>query len=132
MKKLIISKNRFLISTLLIFAIIIITDSCKKSTDNMTNMGNNTGTSGSGSPGANEVWIQGMAYIPATITVAAGTTITWTNKDAVAHTVTSNSGLFSSGSLAPNGTYSHQFSTAGTYSYYCSVHPSMTATVIIN
>lgn len=80
----------------------------------------------------NEVFIQGMAFNPATITVAANTTITWTNKDAVAHTVTSDTGLFDSGTILTNGTYSYTFSTAGTYPYHCTSHSSMTATVKVS
>jgi len=77
--------------------------------------------------------MQGMAFTPSTITVSAGTTITWTNNDGVVHNVTSNtSGLFSSGSISPNGTYSHLFSTAGTFSYKCTIHPSMTGSVVVN
>lgn len=63
--------------------------------------------------GANDVFIQGMVFSPFIITVAVGTTITWTNKDGVAHTVISNSGSFDSGSINPNGTYNHMFSTEG-------------------
>lgn len=80
----------------------------------------------------NAVYIQNMAFNPATITVPAGTTITWTNKDGMAHTVTSDTAIFDSGSIASNGTYSRTFPTAGTFPYHCSIHPSMTATVIVN
>jgi plastocyanin len=86
----------------------------------------------SATPGANEVFIQGMAFTPGSITVAANTTITWTNKDGVSHTVTSNTGLFDSGTINPNGTWSHLFATSGTFPYHCTIHPNMTATVIIN
>ena len=132
MKKLTGSKSRFLPVAILLFSIITISDSCSK--NSMANMygTNNSGNTGSGTPGTNEVWIQGMAFSPATITVTAGTTITWTNKDGVAHTVTSNSALFDSGAINTNGTYSHLFSTAGTFPYYCMVHPTMTASVIVN
>jgi plastocyanin len=130
MKKLIGSKSRFLIGITVLIAILSISNSCSKSADYTTPTGT-PGTKGTG-PGANEVWIQGMAFSPATITVTAGTTITWTNKDAVSHTVTSNSGLFNSGNLSTNSTYSFTFSTAGSYSYYCAIHPSMTAKVVVN
>lgn len=112
------SKFRFLTGFALLFSILSITTSCTKNSDG---------------PGANEVFIQGMAFTPSTITVNAGTTITWTNNDGVVHNVTSNtSGLFSSGSLSPNGTYSHLFSTAGTFPYKCTLHPSMTGSVVVN
>jgi len=83
-------------------------------------------------PGTNEVLIQDMAFDPVTITVSANTTITWTNKDAVSHTVTSNTGLFDSGNIQANGTYSHLFDTPGNYPYHCIIHPEMTGTVIVN
>jgi len=132
MKKLIGSKVRLLLGICYLFTILIISSSCtKKTMTDMSNMG--TGSGGSGGPGTNEVWIQNMAFSPITITVTAGTTISWTNKDGVAHTVTSNTGLFDSGSISSgSGTYSHMFSTAGTFPYHCTVHPSMTATVIVN
>jgi len=117
----------------ILFAVLSFSNSCTKSMDNMTGTGGNTGgTGGKGGPGINEVWIQGMAFSPSTITVSAGSTITWTNKDGVSHTVTSNTGLFDSGTFGSNGTFSFTFPTAGTYPYYCAVHPSMTATVKVN
>jgi plastocyanin len=110
-------KFKVIVITLLL-SVFSITNSCKKSTTDV--------------PGVNEVFIQGMAFTPSTITVAAGTTITWTNKDGVPHTVTSNSGLFDSNSIGQNGTYSHLFSTAGSFPYHCTIHPAMTATVNVN
>jgi plastocyanin len=133
MKKLIGSKSRFLTGIAFIFVILSIFNSCTKSTDYMNGMGSTTGSStgAKGGPGPNEVWIQGMAFNPSTITVTAGTTITWTNKDALTHTVTSNSGLFDSGSINANGIYSNTFNTAGTFSYYCIFHPGMIASVVV-
>lgn len=111
------SFRRFSSGLVLLIVIFSITDSCKKSSD---------------VPGANEVFIQGMSFTPSTITVAPGTRITWTNKDGVDHTVTSTTGLFgSSGSIASGGTYSNLFSTAGTFPYICTIHPTMSATVIV-
>ncbi|MGD0624212.1 MAG: copper oxidase, partial [Thermodesulfobacteriota bacterium] len=63
----------------------------------------------------------------------AGTTITWTNKDVTAHTVTSDkSGDFDSGTINVNGTWPRMFPTAGSFPYHCTIHPSMKATVIVN
>jgi plastocyanin len=134
MEKSVGSKMRFLISIVFLFAIVVISDSCTKSNDSMAGMGNTSGsgTGAKGGPGANEVWIQDMAFNPSSITISAGTTITWTNKDAVAHTVTSDSGLFDSGTIGSGKTYSRTFDTAGTFSYHCSIHPAMTAKVIVN
>lgn len=78
------------------------------------------------------VTIQNFAFSPQTITVAPGSTVVWTNKDSVAHTVTSNTGAWpASGNLGTNQTFSHTFTKAGAYSYHCSIHPFMTAKVIV-
>ena len=80
-----------------------------------------------------QVTIQNFAFSPQTITVAPGTTVIWTNKDNVDHTVTSNTGAWpDSGSLATNHTFSHTFTKAGIYAYHCALHPSMTAKVIVS
>lgn len=126
-------QNRILSGMFFLIAILMISNSCNKSSYNtMTGITSNPGTTGTAGPGANEVFIQGMAFNPTTITVAAGTTITWTNKDAIAHTVTSKTKLFDSGSIGSNGTFSYTFATAGTFSYYCTIHPSMVASVTVN
>jgi plastocyanin len=78
------------------------------------------------------VTIQNFAFSPATITVQPGTTVTWTNKDTAAHTVTADSGTGpKSGNLNQNQTYSFKFDTAGTYAYHCEIHPNMKATVVV-
>ena len=77
------------------------------------------------------VSISGFAFQSANLTVKAGTTVTWTNKDPMAHTVTADDGSFDSGTMKTDATYSHAFTKAGTFSYYCSPHPFMKATVIV-
>jgi plastocyanin len=81
--------------------------------------------------GPNEVNIDGFAFAPATLTVKAGTTVTWTNKDEDPHTVVDNGGAFRSQALGSGGTYSFTFPTAGTFDYICSVHPFMHGTVVV-
>lgn len=93
--------------------------------------GTTGGKGGTGGQGMNEVLIQGMAFSPSTITVSTNSTVTWTNKDAIGHTVTSDSGLFDSGTVATNGTFSHTFATAGTFTYHCKIHPTMTGSVVV-
>src|SRR6185295_3721394 len=66
-----------------------------------------------------DVPIQAFAFQPTTISVPAGTTVTWTNKDPIAHTVTDVNQLWDSGLFEENGTYSMTFTTPGTYTYYC-------------
>lgn len=77
------------------------------------------------------VTIQGFAFNPGTITVSVGTTITWTNEDAAPHTVTSNDGAFSSGTLGKGQSFVFTFASAGTFNYHCSIHPSMTASIVV-
>lgn len=122
-------KSSLVTGAALLFAILSITVSCKKETIT-PNTGGNTG--GSSDPGSNAVFIQSSTFSPSTITVAANTTITWTNKDASTHTVTSNTGVFNSGNMAKNGTFSYLFTTPGTYQYHCTIHAFMTGTVIVN
>lgn len=114
-----------------VFFIFSISNSCTKSSlNNMYGLGgNNTGSKGG--PGTNEVWIQGMAFSPSSITVTTGTTITWTNKDSYAHTVSSNDSLFESGSIGSGKTFTYTFTTTGTFLYHCSIHPSMTGSVVV-
>jgi len=80
---------------------------------------------------ANAVAIQNFAFSPATTTVKAGTTVTWTNRDQDAHTVTASKGPFRSKTLNPGDTFSFTFTTAGTFEYLCTIHPFMTATVVV-
>jgi len=77
------------------------------------------------------VSIANFAFSPSTISVKAGTTVTWTNKDSVPHTATSDTGAFDSGTLLQGKSFSFTFKTAGTFSYHCSVHPMMKATVTV-
>lgn len=75
--------------------------------------------------------IQGFAFSPGTLQVAAGTTVTWTNNDQVAHTVTADDGSFDSGDIPPGGTFSMTFDTPGTVAYHCKIHPNMTASITV-
>ena len=77
------------------------------------------------------VGIENFNYIPADLTVKAGTTVVWTNHDDVEHTVTASDNSFTSPSVATDGQFSHTFSTPGTYSYFCAIHPFMTAKVVV-
>jgi len=72
-------------------------------------------------------------FSPASITVKKGTAVTWTNKDAVTHTVTENDEQKGpdSGDLASGKTYSFTYDTVGTFKYHCAIHPNMTGTVTV-
>ncbi|MBI5798168.1 cupredoxin family copper-binding protein [Candidatus Woesearchaeota archaeon] len=76
--------------------------------------------------------IQNFAFSPAEITIKAGDTIDWENKDSAPHTVTSDTGSELSSQTLKNGdTFSHTFTSPGVYDYHCTIHPSMTAKVIV-
>jgi plastocyanin len=75
--------------------------------------------------------IRNFAFLPSTLVVSVGTTVTVTNHDSVGHTWTSTTGAFNSGPLAPGASYSHTFTVAGTYPYMCDVHPFMTGTIVV-
>ena len=75
------------------------------------------------------VEIKDYEFLPATLTVPAGTTVTWTNHGASTHTVTSSANVFDSPRLDAGKTFSQTFSTPGTYAYYCKIHRRMTATI---
>ncbi|MCU7724951.1 cupredoxin family copper-binding protein [Actinoplanes sp. KI2] len=91
-------------------------------------------TAGAAAPVAGDrVAIKNFAFAPAVLTVPVGTTVTWTNQDSDAHTVTSSGsgGPLNSKALGTNDTFSHTFTKAGTFTYLCSIHPFMTATVTV-
>ena len=71
------------------------------------------------------------AFVPGSLDVAVGTTVTWVNTDAVAHTSTSDAEGWSSGIVSPDGQFSSTFQTAGRFPYHCSIHPSMVGTVVV-
>jgi plastocyanin len=79
----------------------------------------------------NAVSIDNFAFAPAALTVPAGSTVTWTNRDEEPHTVVANDGSFHSPGMGSQATYSHTFPTAGTFDYVCSIHPFMHATVVV-
>ena len=81
-----------------------------------------------------EVEIEDYAFSPATITVKAGSKVTWTNKDDVGHTVTSDDGApaaIESGLFGKGESFSFTFTKAGTYRYHCQPHPYMKGTVVV-
>ncbi len=82
-------------------------------------------------PAATSVSIDNFSFTPKEITVAKGTTITWVNRDDVPHTVVSPDKKFRSKALDTDDQFSFTFTEAGTYSYFCSVHPIMIGKIIV-
>jgi plastocyanin len=78
-----------------------------------------------------EVKIDNFSFGPQTVTVPVGATVTWVNHDDIPHTVVSTDGLFKSKVRDTDETFSYTFTKAGTYPYFCSVHPKMTGKVVV-
>ena len=78
-----------------------------------------------------EMEIVNFAFSQKTITVPLGTTVIWYNSDPTSHTVTTIDPLFDSGTMSTGETFSYTFEQAGTYEYFCTIHPYMTGTVIV-
>jgi plastocyanin len=118
------------------------TDNGTMMAGNSTAAGNQTASSGptvTMPPGSSAPKEDGIYYDPPTLTVPAGTTVTWKNADSTLHTVTSGSaetgegtGVFDSGYLTAGKTFQHTFSNAGTFDYHCILHPFMKGQVVVN
>ena len=77
------------------------------------------------------VTIDNFVFEPARLTVKAGTTVTWLNRDDIPHTVAAKDRLFKSKVMDTDESYSFTFSTPGEYTYFCSLHPHMTGTIVV-
>ncbi len=82
-------------------------------------------------PSANVVHMANFAYSPKKIVINQGDRVTWVNNDRVSYTVTSNSGLFNSGNIAPGQAYTTAFLQKGIYYYHCQFHPNMKGVVVV-
>jgi plastocyanin len=80
---------------------------------------------------ANEIVIENFSFEPATLTVKAGTTVTWVNHDDEPHTATATDKSFNSKTLDNGDRFSQEFKAPGTYNYYCALHPKMTGKIIV-
>jgi plastocyanin len=78
-----------------------------------------------------EVKVDNFTFGPDTLTVPVNSTVTWVNKDDIPHVIASNDGLFKSKALDTDQKYSYTFTKAGTYSYYCSIHPKMVGKIVV-
>jgi plastocyanin len=79
-----------------------------------------------------EVQVDNFTFSPAILTVSVNSTVTWINKDDVPHVIASTDGVFKSKALDTDDKYSYTFSKAGTYNYYCSVHPKMLGKIVVH
>jgi plastocyanin len=77
------------------------------------------------------VHVKDFAFKPSTLTIDAGDTVTFVNDDSDAHTVTASDKSFDSAGLDTNDTWTHTFSKAGTFTYFCALHPYMKGTIVV-
>lgn len=123
-------KNSVWAWTLVIISVSLVL-SCSK--DSSSYGSNNNNNNGGGSGTGNTISMYGMAFSPASKTVAKGTVVKWVNNDSYAHTVTSDDGVsFSSGNIAGGKSYSYTANTPGTFNYHCTIHSGMTGTLIVS
>jgi plastocyanin len=99
-----------------------------------------TGSSGSAaatnlsltvSQAGNTIRIVDFAFNPSSLTIPVGTTVTWTNTGMQTHTSTADNGAWNSGPLRPGATFAQAFPAAGTFSFHCMIHPTMTGTITV-
>jgi plastocyanin len=87
---------------------------------------------GAQSPATTAISIDNFTFTPATVTVKAGTTVTWTNKDDIPHGIAATGNAFArSKALDTDDSYAFTFTTPGTYQYFCYIHPHMTGTIVV-
>jgi plastocyanin len=79
----------------------------------------------------NTIVLKDFHFAPTSLTVAAGTTVTWENLDGEPHTVVSIDGLFRSGGLDQDDVFTFKFDKPGTYKFVCSIHPQMMGTIVV-
>jgi plastocyanin len=90
-----------------------------------------SGLSSAASTNPTQVAIKDFMFKPAPLTIKAGSTVTWANMDDEPHSVVSDTGLFRSGAVDTNETFSFKFDKPGTYHYTCAIHPRMVGTVVV-
>jgi plastocyanin len=84
-----------------------------------------------GAEDTDHIVVSHFMFQPTTLTIKAGSTVTWVNRDEEPHTIVSATGLFRSGALDTDGTFSFRFEKPGTYPFVCSIHPQMTGTILV-
>ena len=113
-------------------AAVMMRNNNKPSSQSTDNGSNSSSSNNSQAVATNTVEIKDMAFSPASITVKKGTTVTWTNKDSISHTVTGDtSGNMNSDTLADGDAYTFTFNQTGTFQYHCNFHSSMHGTVTV-
>jgi plastocyanin len=89
------------------------------------------GPTSAAQPEPEQIVVKDFMFQPMALTVKAGATVTWSNKDDEPHTVKSDTGLFRSGAIDTNESFRFKFDKPGTYHFTCSIHPRMTGTIVV-
>jgi len=89
------------------------------------------GKAAAADPAPVDIKIDNFTFAPQRLIVKAGTTVIWRNRDDIPHAIASSIRLFKSKALASDDTYAFTLKTAGTYEYFCSLHPQMTGTIVV-
>jgi len=89
------------------------------------------GPSTAGTPDPNRIVVKDFMFVPNSLTVKAGSSVTWANMDDEPHTVVSDTGLFRSGAMDTNESFTFKFDKPGTYHFTCSIHPRMVGTIVV-
>ena len=113
-------------------ALAALTGACGIAAAIVIGFGSDARAQGGCHPGDTAVSIIGFSYSPASVTVAPGSTVCWTNLDGSSHTVTSDSPAFDSGQIDSNGTFRHQFASAGSFAYHCAYPHGMAAAIVVS
>jgi len=110
--------------TLLFSGIMLLNFACSKSSYNDSG-------GGGGTPPDYTIYMRGSVFSIPSLTMSAGSKITWVNDDNMIHTVTADNASFNSGDMNPGNSFSYTFNTVGTYNYHCVHHIGMTAVVTV-
>jgi plastocyanin len=90
-----------------------------------------TSASTADTPDPTRIVVKDFMFMPSSLTVKAGSTVTWANMDDEPHSVVSDTGLFRSGAMDTNESFSFKFEQPGTYHFTCSIHPRMVGTIVV-
>jgi plastocyanin len=82
-------------------------------------------------PDSNRIVVKDFMFTPNSLTIKAGSSVTWANLDDEPHNVVSDAGLFRSGAMDTNESFSFKFDKPGTYHFTCSIHPRMVGTIVV-
>ena len=117
--------------SLLLIAFVVALASCSKDSTNNTDIGGGINNPGGGGTLAALITIDDNGYSPVSLTVKKGTNVTFKNEGSEMHTATADNSIFNTGDIAPGASKTVNITAAGTYTYHCNYHTTVTGTLII-